>query len=724
MTRKLKHGHQAPDYSLNDNRETKTLIEDKPGSNLGLKAVLSKVKRSEANAELEGGETVFGDITGSGSMQHAKVVGKSHAQGGVPLKLPQGSFVFSDSKELLITDPEVLKYFGMADNKGKGYTPAQIASKFELNKFEEISNDISNNVTSRRTADRMLEKNLKNLFSLAAYQERIKLESAPKPKKVKVKLPEFELGGPNDIDPGDEVWTAEQFNSFINKDVFKFDLDKPIEFVVPSTQAARSTTDLDVLPAGDPRIIGIDSNAVKELDQPEGPTTVAVKADAPARKTPKVRYNLSDDNTIILADDEKPSDFWAELEGRNANDVISRAGDIPDDARIGKDANGNFVAVDSKGNLVGTIQLEGQELANDSAKTYQGRHTLSPAALEGRAAADAYAAEQKQKKATPTQTATSTQTAAPAQTTTPVREKAAHVEVKPRGLDLDTGLPKHELRKTEFEDVEAPVTPETSKPDVASNAPWWAQDMISLAGALTDGVNRYDPALEQVPIETLRTRRVSADGRIAARQAAGESAMDVVENTADGQVARANAANISGQIADGASQDQAQVDSINASIENSTNAQNAQIINQGRTVNARLRDDYRTKMATTLQNTDNAQRELKQRRLRSLLNGMTNADNTQMINDMHPNMSINPLTGKIEMTEGRDIDDPTFNGTSTSEQLQKGFLEAYEKGIASGMSEETARKFAEIATKGTTRLTETNSRNESLETLELLKSLR
>lgn len=735
MARKLKHGHQAPDYSLNDNRETITYVDDNPGKNHGLKAVLSKVKRSEANLEAEGGETVLGEIDGTGKMQHAKVVGKPHSKGGVPLNLPQGTFIFSDNQELAVTDPEVLKYFGVEDKKGKGVTPAEIAKKFEVNKFQNIVDDFQNNNIARGSAQAMLDKNLKNLFSLAALQENMKVEKAPKPKKVRVKLPEFSKGGPNE--PGDDiehVWTADEFNSFLNEQLFKNSNEKPINFVLPSTQEVASTTGVNPGMYVDPNYAGDQNDRIiqeyEELVTKKLNTIASQTTSAPKSKPiPNVKYKLSDDNTIILGDNETPAEFFSglssELSGAN---VITTGQDIPDNARIGKDENGNYVAVDSKGNVIAAIELDGGSFASESLKTFQKRYSLTPEQIAGREAADNYNASTAS-SASSTAASTSASSSAASSSAPPVRREATKVDNldvgdrdKLQGLEYEAPT---ELRKTQSD---IPVSEDASSestdtPSVSNSAPWWAQDMIALAGALTDGVNRYDPSMQQVGFETIRNRRVSADGRIAARQSAGESAINTVENTSDGQVARANAMAISGQIAEGASQDQGQVDSINASLESQTRAQNAQITNQGRMMNAQLRDDYNTKMARTLQNADDAQRELKQRRLKALMNGMTNADNTQMLNDMYPNMAVDPTTGRISMTEGRDLDDPTYKSGNANDALVNTYFDTYEKAVSKGLNDDAAKEAASLAIRGATTLGREQTRMDGLKVLEYLKSL-
>ena len=72
---------------------------------------LTSVPRDQANLEAEGGETVVGNLDGSMMPSFKKIVGPRHTNGGVPLNLPDNSFIFSDTKSMMIKDPHILKMF-------------------------------------------------------------------------------------------------------------------------------------------------------------------------------------------------------------------------------------------------------------------------------------------------------------------------------------------------------------------------------------------------------------------------------------------------------------------------------------------------------------------------------------------------------------------------------------------------------------------------------------
>lgn len=134
---------------------------------------IKEVPREEANIEAEGGETVYGDLDGDGGLEHSKIVGNRHTQGGVPLKVPEGSFIFSDTKKMKIKDSEVLKAFGLNAKSG-GYTPAEIAKRYDINKYKAVLEDQYTDDMSKATAQLMIKNYQKKLGMLAVIQEAMK----------------------------------------------------------------------------------------------------------------------------------------------------------------------------------------------------------------------------------------------------------------------------------------------------------------------------------------------------------------------------------------------------------------------------------------------------------------------------------------------------------------------------------------------------------------------
>ena len=135
---------------------------------------MGAVPRDQANIEVEGGESVIGDINNDGTMELMHFKGKRHTEGGVPVNIPEGSFIYSDTKNLTIKDPEVIeKIFNLPFRK-QGYTPAEISKKYDINMYVEILKDETSDPLAKRSAAEMLKKNKQKLGLLAFIQESMK----------------------------------------------------------------------------------------------------------------------------------------------------------------------------------------------------------------------------------------------------------------------------------------------------------------------------------------------------------------------------------------------------------------------------------------------------------------------------------------------------------------------------------------------------------------------
>ena len=132
---------------------------------------LQPVARDGANLEAERGETAMVNIDGIPA--HFKIGGKRHSEGGTPLNLPDNSFIFSDTAKMKIKDPIILAQFGMVPKKA-GYTPAEIAKKYDINTFRKILADPNSEDIERKTAEAMISNYNMKLAKLALVQESTK----------------------------------------------------------------------------------------------------------------------------------------------------------------------------------------------------------------------------------------------------------------------------------------------------------------------------------------------------------------------------------------------------------------------------------------------------------------------------------------------------------------------------------------------------------------------
>ena len=168
---KMAYGGQA-NWGLDLN--SSKVYDDMPDNPYGsINNTIKEVPREEANIEAEGGETVYADVDGDGGLEHMKVSGNRHTQGGVPLNVPEGSFIFSDTKKMKIKSKTVLEMFGLTE-RSQGYTPAEIAKRYDINKYKAIVEDPNTDEVSKSTAELMIKNYKKKLAYLSLLQESMK----------------------------------------------------------------------------------------------------------------------------------------------------------------------------------------------------------------------------------------------------------------------------------------------------------------------------------------------------------------------------------------------------------------------------------------------------------------------------------------------------------------------------------------------------------------------
>lgn len=129
---------------------------------------LSSVPRDKANIEAEGGETVLTDLTNDGQFGLYNITGPRHSAGGVPMFLPEQSFIYSDTDKMKFTKDELTE-FGI--NTKKKMTPAKLSKKYELNDYYAHLESPYADKIQAVTSELMLKKNMMNLSKVAFGQE-------------------------------------------------------------------------------------------------------------------------------------------------------------------------------------------------------------------------------------------------------------------------------------------------------------------------------------------------------------------------------------------------------------------------------------------------------------------------------------------------------------------------------------------------------------------------
>lgn len=129
--------------------------------------------REESTVEVEGGEEIK---YATGPLQ--KAVGPNHSpdpnkEGGVPMNLPEGSFVYSKRKkgEMAVKGGSILSQFGKSEKDKKTYSFAELASQYRPNKYYDILQNDKADDLQKATAAAMIQKYDDKLANLALLQE-------------------------------------------------------------------------------------------------------------------------------------------------------------------------------------------------------------------------------------------------------------------------------------------------------------------------------------------------------------------------------------------------------------------------------------------------------------------------------------------------------------------------------------------------------------------------
>lgn len=160
---------------------------------------LPEVPAHMADINAEKQEQVMGDFGGDGMPVLMGVNGPSHADGGKNLQVPSNSFVFSDTKNLMIKDPVLLKQFGAT----KPMTPALLAKKYDLASYKSVIDDSQAEDIEKRTAILNYTNAIQKLNALSTAQEQMKarkgLPNDLGNQKYGGPAPTYATGGPWDI---------------------------------------------------------------------------------------------------------------------------------------------------------------------------------------------------------------------------------------------------------------------------------------------------------------------------------------------------------------------------------------------------------------------------------------------------------------------------------------------------------------------------------------------
>ena len=729
--RKLKKGEQS-NYSLINNTNSYFPFTT---SDSNIKHTMSSVPRNQANVEVEGGETVVGDVNNDGYLEHFTFVGNKHSQGGIPVFLPD-AFIFSDTDKLRITDPDILKYFGMSVTK-KGHTPASISKKYKINEYMDVLKDEDADDLAKQTASEMVKNNVNKLSQLAYIQEAMKGYPDGEPNFTSSNaLPIMGGGGPT----GERIregkvtykkYVAEKHPAF-NRESYKkentlkskdgrlfytykddrgylhlwdsekdkyagyfpdennkkniniwnpvieyyevLEDDKPVDFQRPllTKEQHKKIEESDEYKA---RVVNFEKAILENKELQDDIYTKYKelykdgKYSNPEMSKEEVIKHLLEQQRIGVLNDIYERDAYPKshqddvyVNSETKKRGIKDAAVIPDGGKTNiEHAKRRFIdqaldlygfgyGVENSDYLVRNLQLAFNayaEVIHNDGKEGKGKYTNFDNNTGFFITSDGVDNEGH-----------------PIPRLTPVDDFSGNTQDKLNALYVPAE-PESELEKEEEESESEKEDEESeSEKDIVKSGPryfdtWFLPDINNYVGAMTDIINRYEPAQGKVDLVTPGYVLADPTRQLAANQEQMAAYRDMLENSVNPQIALSATLGASGQGFQNAANVLANVENANVDITNRAMNQVAGIENQEIMLNEQMRQKYIEDMARLNQNYDEAKNLKKWRIIGKYNRGWHNFMKDQMMqNVLNPQVFTNNLTGEVFNYNFRNPNDP------------------------------------------------------------------
>jgi len=613
---------------------------------------LTAVPREVANLEAEGGETVVGDLDGSTMPSFKTIVGPRHSEGGVPLALPDDSFIFSDTKSMRISDPKILKMFNKSAKKG-GYTPAELSKQYDINKYRKILQDPNSDKISRNTAEIMIKNYVMKLGALALAQESKK---------------GFPQGIPLIAQPYMEA------NKIAEEDLIPelaAQKEQEAQMMQAQQQMPQEQMAPQTMPDGQP--IAMPQEGAGMMQDPSmmgAPQEMAPPSPEMMQQAPMAAYGM------------EMGGFYPEYAfgGYMQNGGGSKARpktkeELEKDIASGKvkpervktlpDGTTEITTKDGKKvYAIGTVEEQEEDFSNIKkpkvtnlatdkekyerdicAKIKASKKPIAYAIAMGwisasRAGefANCVSGEASTKKET-------LQVFDLEETPSIIPGKK-----KCKCTDPNTGEEKiFEIDKEEECICESEETTEGSSFQAAPqrDAQFWQQDIINAAGAFGDrmGLRKQMPWEARVDLEEPRPTFKDQTQRQAQGSAAANIASQATAQFAGPQAMGARLSAIQGQRAQDASAVSSQFDNENVGIANQFEANQVGVRNQEQAMNQQMANRVFDKNVIAQQQFDNAKRQAAGNMRQAYNTALTNKWKTDALNQMYPNYQVDPLSG-------------------------------------------------------------------------------
>ena len=657
-------------------------------SNMGapdakVKRTISRVPRKEANLEAEGGETVVGNLDGSMMPSFKTIVGPRHSSGGVPLNLPDDSFIFSDTKSMMITDPVILKMFNKKPKKG-GYTPAELSKKFDINKYRELLQNPDADKIDVKTAELMIKNSVLKLGALALAQESKKAFPQGIPEIAK---PYMEANGIAEEDLIPQEPQPQQQNPEMQNQEMQQEM--PIE--MPNGEPVAMPQEEMLQPGMDqPAPMAAYGMSMGGYDMPDymayggmfqkgGPNTTGQQSKTDYNKEYGIKLNEegigvdryenvqgkseigfgnAEKNLKSFAKWEKIYPGYAELlkeinkpggPGKNNpkvkefqtwinNDYIPKQTTELNSKRVasGRPAYTENELTNLKSSLISDFGFDsstGQRIDADFGAFTSSRTPIN---------FDFEKMPDKAKGPCQCEDATQTGYEAKVNGVCPCDAKESPCEC----TDPDTGETYDPGEDADGNCNECSKEYPGETPE-KENAKWWLQDNINTMGAAQDlaSIKKYMPWEARVDLEEPRPTFLDPTRELAAQSEQANIASQASASFAGPQGLGARNAATQGNAATQAANTLGNINNQNVNIANQFEANQIGVRNQEQAMNQQMATRRYDKNVITNQQSDNAKRQGRKALRDSYTTAVTNRPKTDAMNQMYPNYQVDPASG-------------------------------------------------------------------------------
>jgi hypothetical protein len=619
---------------------------------------LKKVPREEANLEAEGNETVMMNTGNIPAFYTIK--GPRHAQGGVPLNLPDDSFIYSDFREMKIKDPALLAKFGKSVKGKTAYTPAQLSKQYDINKYREILQDPNSDAIDRKTAEIMIRNYNMKLGALALSQEAKKGFPQGIPAVAKPFMEANGLSEQDFVPPQEEEEAATEPGMEAEGEEMMAEEGQAPETMPDGSPVAMPQGEPMSEPGMPPMQYGGYPMAMYGMSMGgygmpfySDPNQMAyggvpMYTDGGGKTKYKTKDQLKYDPSKSTVTKTAPTDAgWVSTGENKWSRGTVTTGNLGE-MEASSSGGGKF-----KGDQNAYVDQICANMKNPKSKLF---YMKDPASFfgPGKAFSDQLPADEK------AAILAKLQQCLPAEA---IKETEEHVHIEPESVNEEQcectypdgskeRMPKNAdgtcppCKKEVEEEVEDEYYEEPVVQD--GYAPWWLQDTVNTMGAFGDlnSINKYMPWAANVDLEEPRptfldpTRELAAQSEQAniAAQASGAFA-------GNAQQMGARLANIQGQGAEQAANTLSNINNQNVNIANQFEGQQVDIRNKEQLMNQQTANDLYDKNVIANQQFDNAKRQAKQNLRQQYNTAVTNRWKTDAMNQLYPDYAVDPSVG-------------------------------------------------------------------------------